>query len=134
MKFCTTLLLFLLWFGGPELALGQSEQEATVVVYRKPSGTFAKFAMSIDGKQVIPSLEGNTYYEIRLKPGEVLMETRGNIFTEHKQYSLTLEAGEIYYLEAVLEYQLYLMTLHLMRRSEQVAKQAIRKMSREQLE
>ncbi|MBT0809686.1 hypothetical protein KIH41_00155 [Litoribacter ruber] len=111
----------------------QSDQVATVIIYRKRSGMPKKIGLRIDGKQVIPSLKTNTYYEHRLDPGKVLLETKGDIFTELKQYSLTLEAGQTYYLEAVIEYQAFTTTMHLVRKSEKTAKEAIKNMKSEQV-
>ncbi|WP_194775722.1 hypothetical protein [Pararhodonellum marinum] len=110
----------------------QKEEEATLVIYRKSSIIFTTgFELELNEIPVLKEIRSNNYYEIKVNPGKVWLTTQGSVLknlTDKKEYSLTLEAGKTYYLEALQEYQMMMTTLHLVRRQEGTAKQAIKKM------
>ncbi|WP_040490407.1 hypothetical protein [Indibacter alkaliphilus] len=126
------LFIMPLFFYMGSLQFSQQEKEAILVVYVKPSLNFSSFRLLLDGKEVLPEIRRNTYYVIKTKPGKVKLETKGATLrnlTENKSYSLTLEAGKTYYLEAIREYQVLMSTLHLVRRPQQTGELAIEKMN-----
>lgn len=115
----------------PRSGEAQDSSEATLVIYRKPHLNFTSFRIYGDETIFVPEVEANSYYLIKRKPGKILLKTEGNAlrnFAEKREYSLTLEAGKTYYLEALLEYQFLLTSLHLVKRSDVDGAKAIRKM------
>lgn len=123
------LLLVMIFISGRSEA--QDSSEAILVIYRKPHLNFTSFRIYGDEAILIPEVDANTYYLIKRKPGRILLKTEGSVFrnlAEKREYSMTLEADKTYYLEAILEYQFLLTSLHLVKRSEIDGAVAIRKM------
>lgn len=125
------LVLFFISSRGEAQETSNSSEEATLVIYRKPHLNFTSFRIYGDETILIPDVEANAYYLIKRKPGSIFLKTEGSVLrnlTEKREYSLTLEAGKTYYLEAILEYQFLLTSLHLVKRSEVDGAEAILKM------
>ncbi|UJP65856.1 DUF2846 domain-containing protein [Mongoliitalea daihaiensis] len=132
------ILVFIpLFFYVESSQISNKEKEAILVVYVKPSLNFSSFRLLLDEREVLPEIRRNTYYVIKTTPGRVKLETKGATLrnlTENKSYSLTLEAGKTYYLEAIREYQVLMSTLHLVRRPQQTGELAIEKMNAEYID
>ncbi|SEG35442.1 hypothetical protein [Algoriphagus boritolerans] len=132
-------LVYLGWFlillciprGSLAQETSSDSSEAILVIYRKPHLNFTAFRIYGDETILIPDVKANSYYLIKRKPGRIFLKTEGSVLrnlAEKREYSLTLEAGKTYYLEAILEYQFLLTSLHLVKRSEVDGAEAIRKM------
>lgn len=118
------------------LILCQEEEVATLVIYYKRSVNMTSFGIYVDDKEVIDSFQKKTYYVIEHPPGKISLQTKGNLwrnFHEDKEYSLTLEAGKTYFLEALVEYQVLMTSLHLVKRSSEVGKKEIATLSGENI-
>ncbi len=117
-------------------ALNFSKQEdyATIVIYGKSGRQLTAMDLLFDDIPVISSFTPNTYFEIKHTPGKVSLKTKGKLLRsliEEREYSLTLEAGKTYYLEAMVEYQVLMTSLHLIRKSTQVGAKETKNMKSE---
>ncbi len=136
-KFHIIIVLFLQSAGidKSELLYFQKKDEvSTLVIYSKRSLNFSSFSLFIDNERVISSFQKNIYYVLEHPPGKISLQTKGLLWrnlTEDKDYSLTLEAGKTYYLEALVEYQVLMTSIHLVRRSSEVGEREIKNMKGE---
>ncbi|GHB38961.1 hypothetical protein [Mongoliitalea lutea] len=123
--FLITLLLFPsdFVFSNEKLIRQNQEEYASIVIYVKSGRQLAVIDILFDDVPVISTLPKNTYFLIKHRPGKVSLKTKGRMWRnliEERDYSLTLEAGNTYYLEAKMEYQVLMTSLHLVRKSSQV--------------
>lgn len=112
----------------------KEEDVATIVIYAKSGRQFYSFELLFDGVPVISSFPKNTYYVIKHPPGKISLKTKGKLWRnliEDRDYSLTLEAGTTSYLEVMMEYQVLMTSMHLIRRSSHVGEKEIKNMKRE---
>ena len=136
-RFSLILLLFLQSTGlttNDLLNFIHEEEVATIVIYYKRGFNMTSFGLFVEDEEVISSFRNKTYYVIEHPPGKISLETKGYLWrnlTEDKEYSLTLEAGQTYYLEALVEYQVLMTSLHLVKRSSEVGKKEIQTMKGE---
>lgn len=110
------------------------EEYATIVIYGKAGRQLITVELLLDDVPVISTFPPNTYFEIKHLPGKVSLKTKGKMLRnliEEREYSLTLEAGKTYYLEAMVEYQVLMTSLHLTRKSTQVGGKEIKNMKGE---
>lgn len=110
-------------------AQAADDPTAKLVVYRRPEFNFLRFGVKINGETLLPSVNTKSYYIAELPPGRIELETFGHPLNEGKRYTLMLAAGETYYLEAFTEFQAWLVTLHLLRRSNDIGEEAIKKLN-----
>lgn len=112
----------------------KGEEVATIVIYSKSGRQLSSFDLLFDDVTVISSLPKNTYFVIRHRPGKISLKTKGKMWRnliEGKEYSLTTVSGSTYYLEAMMEYQVLMTSMHLIRRPSQVGEKEIKNMKRE---
>lgn len=110
------------------------EEVATLVIYYKRSVSMSSFGLYVQDEEVISSFRKKTYYIIKHPPGRISLHTKGNLLRrlqEDREYSLTLKAGQTYYLEALVEYQVLMTSMHLVKRSAEVGGREIKTMNKE---
>ncbi len=112
MRIILIILSFaLIW---PAMAIGQqssdvvSEQEeyATLYFYRKPEFYSGRFDCWIGETRLIKNFQRSSYFWLNLPAGTYEIKTNGRpAWTIYeKKYELKVEAGQVYYIEAVLDY------------------------------
>lgn len=112
----------------------KEEEVATIVIYAKSGRQFSSFDLLFNDVPVISSLPKNTYFVIKHRPGKVSLKTKGKMWRnliEGKEYSLNSVSGSTYYLEAMMEYQVLMTSMHLIRRNSQAGENEIKNMKRE---
>lgn len=107
----TILSLALIW---PGVAFGQQssdvatdqEEYATLYFYRKPEFYSGRFDCWIGETRLIKNFQRSSYFWLNLPAGTYEMKTDGRpAWTIYeKKYELKVEAGLVYYIEAVLDY------------------------------
>lgn len=107
----TIVFLALIW---PTLVFGQQnsgvaaaqETYATLYFYRKPEFYSGRFDCWIGETRLVKSFQSSTYFWLNLPAGTYEMKTNGRpVWTIYeKNYELKVEAGQVYYIEAVLDY------------------------------
>jgi hypothetical protein len=112
----------------------KEEEVATIVIYAKSGRQFSSFDLLFNDVPVISSLPKNTYFVIKHRPGKISLKTKGKMWRnliEGKEYSLNSVSGSTYYLEAMMEYQVLMTSMHLIRRNSQAGENEIKNMKRE---
>lgn len=112
----------------------KEEEVATIVIYAKSGRQFSSFDILFNDVPVISSLPKNTYFVIKHRPGKISLKTKGKMWRnliEGKEYSLTLVSGTTYYLEAMMEYQVLMTSMHLIRRNSLVGENEIKNLKEE---
>lgn len=110
------------------LGLFQPEQ-ATLVIYRQSDFQSASFILKVNGEKISENFRAKSVLTVQVPLGNTLIETNGGVFVERKTFSLTAKEGEVYYLEAIVEYSFLSNALYLVRREEAVAQKAINRLT-----
>ena len=110
----SVLIIMLLALLFPTIAIGQQssdgapnrEDYATLYFYRKPEFYSGRFDCWVNETQLVRNFRASTYFWLNLPAGtyEIRTDGRPTWTTYEKKYQLQLEAGQVYYIEAVLEY------------------------------
>jgi|APTNR8051073442_1049403.scaffolds.fasta_scaffold00226_39 hypothetical protein len=109
------LLLTLSWLG---VAAAQ-QQPATLYIYQR--STFSRavaFDVWINGQQVAVAFPARSYFILQAPPGVLNLRTIGRpaYIAETKTFQLNVNAGQTYYLEAILDYDFMSSALYLVQR------------------
>ncbi len=97
------------------------EDYATIYFYRKPEFFNGRFSCWVDDLRLINNFRASTYFWLNLPAGSYEIRTNGRptwIIYE-KKYELKVEAGEVYYIEAVIDYDFLGTALFLQVRSQE---------------
>ena len=87
-------------------SMPESEEQATLYFYRKPEFYDGRLAIWIGQTQLVNEFRASHYFWVNLPAGTYEIRTNGRpswVISE-KKYQLQVEAGQEYYIEAVLEY------------------------------
>lgn len=106
------------------------DEHVKLTVFRPRDFQSIGFTLKINGQTVVSNFKNKSYVELKLKPGLILLETSGSIVVEKKQFSLDLKAGEIYFLEAVIDYGFLSSTFFLIKRDETHAREVIKNLQK----
>jgi hypothetical protein len=85
----------------------------TVIIYRRRDYFTSAFTIKINQRIVTTSFSNNEYIEVVVPEGKIFIETSGSYITEKQNYTLTVKAGETYFLKGVVDYDFYQNTLYL---------------------
>ncbi|MEL6658066.1 MAG: DUF2846 domain-containing protein [Bacteroidota bacterium] len=83
-----------------------SEKEATLYFYRKPEFFNGRFDCWLNETRLIKNFQAASYFWLNIPAGTYEMKTSGKPTWSiaEKKYELRVEAGEVYYIEAVINY------------------------------
>lgn len=98
----------------------ESKQEyATLYFYRKPEFYNGRFACWVDDVRLVSDFRSANYFWLNLPPGDYEIRTNGTPrwIVYEKKYQLKIEAGQEYYIEAVVDYDFLGTALFLRERS-----------------
>lgn len=129
------VILLILVSGFLVAAISPSEQPgyATLKIYKK-SYTNARFGIRINDQMVIKHLRNRTWFEVKVPAGKLTLETVP-VFRypscEGKSFSLEVEEGKVYYLEALIDYEFWVSTMYLVLREKEQANAAINRFKQE---
>lgn len=83
-----------------------NDDTATLYFYRKPEFYNGRFEIWVNGVRIVSNFRSSTYFWLNLEAGTYEIRTKGRpswAIYENK-YQLQIEAGQKYYIEAVLNY------------------------------
>lgn len=126
----TILIIILCGFLSlPSLIFGQErsdaavpgEEEATIYFYRKPEFYNGRFACWLDDTRLINNFQASSYFWLNIPAGTYKMRTNGrpSWIIYEKEYQLEVEAGKVYYIEGVIDYDFLGTALFLQVRSQE---------------
>ncbi|MEL7220931.1 MAG: DUF2846 domain-containing protein [Bacteroidota bacterium] len=125
----TILFIILLGLSLPTVVSGQqgsdttsTEQDnATLYFYRKPEFYNGRFECWVNEVRLISNFKARSYFWLNLPAGNYEIRTNGRpswlIF--EKKYQLKIEAGQVYYIEAVIDYDFLGTALFLQERTKE---------------
>ncbi len=126
MRTVTIILLFALVL--PCLLIGQqtvehssvAEEDATIYFYRKPEFLHGRFDCWVDDVRLISTFRAASYFWLNLPAGDYEIRTNGKPTWSiaEKKYQLKVEAGQVYYIEAIVDYDFLGTALLLQERSQ----------------
>ena len=92
---------------------------ATIYFYRKPEFYTGRFECWVDEVRLVSNFRPRNYFWLNLPVGTYEMRTNGRPrwLTYEKKYELKVEAGQVYYIEAVTDYDFLGNALSLVERS-----------------
>jgi hypothetical protein len=130
---CCGILLTVktLFFMGASPRLEQTAR-ATLRIYY--AGFGSGFGVKINEQMVVKRLKNRSWVDIEVPVGTLTVETvpEFNYPTNGgKAYSLKTEAGNLYYLEAVLDYDFLARTMHLVLREKDRAETEMKRLKQE---
>lgn len=125
----TTILLM-----GASAPLEQTAR-ATLRIYNKAyTGFGSGFGVKINEQRVVKRLKSRSWVEIEVPVGTLTLETVPELAYPTyagKAYSMQTEAGNLYYLEAVLDYEFLTSTMYLVLREKKRAEAAMKRLKQE---
>ncbi|MEZ4777713.1 MAG: hypothetical protein R3D00_31355 [Bacteroidia bacterium] len=126
----TTIVLM-----GASSPLEQTEH-ATLRIYNKGyyAGFSSGFGVKINDQMVVKRLKGRSWVDVKVPVATLTLETVpefGYPTYVGKTYSLKTEAGNLYYLEAVLDYEFLTSTMHLVLREKSRAETEMKRLKQE---
>jgi hypothetical protein len=96
-----------------------SKDYATLYFYRKPEFYSGRFACWVDDVRLVSDFRSANYFWLNLPAGDYEIRTNGTPrwIVYEKKYQLKIEAGQEYYIEAVVDYDFLGTALFLRERS-----------------
>ena len=107
----------------------QQPQHATLRIYKK-GYTRSGFGIRINEQMVVKSLKNRSWMDVEVPAGKLTIETVPEVrypTNEGKSFSLEVEAGKRYYLEAVIDYEFWTSTMYLVLRDKERAETEIKR-------
>lgn len=123
----TTILL--MGVGSPS----KQTEHATLIIYKK-GYTRTGFGIKINDQLVVKRLKNRSWMDIKVPAGRLTLETVPEVrypTNEGKSFSLEVEAGKLYYLEAVVDYEFWTSTLYLILREKGRAEAEMKRFKQE---
>ena len=126
---CGSLLILL-----AILTMGASSQSpqidyGTLRIYKKGYGG-PSFGLEINDQKIVKNLKNRSWMDVQVPPGKLTLKTVPEFrypTNEGKSFSLEIEPGKVYYLEAVLDYQFLTRTMYLVLREKERAEAEIKR-------
>lgn len=119
---------------GSSASPGQTER-ATLRIYCKTyNGYGSGFGVKINEQLVITRLKNKSWLEIEVPAGTLALETVPELSYPTyagKTYSMQIEAGKLYYLEAVIDYEFLVSSMYLVLRDENQAIADMKRLNQE---
>lgn len=124
-----TLFILCTFFLMGALSPLNQEVPARLKIYKKGfSGP--GFGIKINDQWVIKRLKNRSWVEITLPPGSITLETIPEVqypTNSDKSYTMEVEAGKLYYLEAVIDYEFWVTSMLLVVREEERAEKEMKR-------
>jgi len=100
-------------------AQGIAPGHAMLYVYQKGSFGNGQYNLWINGKMVVNRFQARSYFSIQVPAGSLQLRTAGlpKYFVAEKNFRLQVQAGQEYYLEAVVDYDFMSGSLYLVQRN-----------------
>ncbi|HRD79331.1 MAG: hypothetical protein IAE84_02130 [Saprospiraceae bacterium] len=101
------------------MAQNMAPGHAVLYIYQKGSFGNGQYDLWINGKAVVERFQSRTYFSVQVPAGLVQLRTTGRpkYFVTEKNFRIEAQAGQEYYLEAVLDYDFMSGSLYLVQRS-----------------
>lgn len=92
---------------------------AVLYIYQKGSFGNGQYDLWINGKAVVQRFQSRTYFSVQVPAGLVQLRTTGRpkYFVAEKNFRIEAQAGQEYYLEAVVDYDFMSGALYLVQRN-----------------
>jgi hypothetical protein len=92
---------------------------AVVYIYQKGSFGNGQYDLWINGQKVVERFQARSYFSIQVPAGALELRTAGRpkYFVVEKNFRLEVQAGQEYYLEAVVDFDFMSGSLYLVQRS-----------------
>lgn len=127
------ILLLALLLAALSLAVSSAAQSAgpgrgVVYIYQKGSFGNGQYDLWINGQKVVERFQARSYFSIQIPAGAVELRTAGRpkYFVVEKNFRLEVQAGQEYYLEAVVDFDFMSGSLYLVQRSAEDFKKRIK--------
>ncbi|MBX2870742.1 MAG: DUF2846 domain-containing protein [Saprospiraceae bacterium] len=124
----TVLLIISLGLLLPILVNGQEgnsnapteQEQATIYFYRKAEFYNGRFECWVDDVRLVSNYKAASYFWLNLPAGTYEIRTNGrpSWLIYEKKYQLKVEAGQVYYIEGVIEYDFLGTALFLQERNQ----------------
>lgn len=128
--FAITATLFM----GASPAPAQTERATVRIYYKTYIGFGSGFGVKINEQMVIKRLKSKSWMEVEVPVGTLVIETVPELdypTYAGKAYSIQIEAGKLYNLEAVLDYEFLTSTMYLVLREENRAEEEMKRLKQE---
>ncbi|MEM8888795.1 MAG: hypothetical protein AAGD28_12495 [Bacteroidota bacterium] len=132
-SFLISLLSLLLI--GAQSSLEQ-EAHATLRIYKK-AYTSSGFGIKINEQIVVKNLRNRTWFEVEVPVGKLTIETVSEVrypTVKQKSFSLEVEAGNLYYLEAIVDYEFWVSSMYLVLREKARAEKDMKRCKQREYE
>ena len=109
---------------------------AKLRIYKK-GYTNSRFGIKINDQLVVKSMKNRTWFEVEVPAGKLTIETVLEMrypSVQGKTFSLEVEAGKIYYLEAIIDYEFWVSTIYLVLREKERAEEEIKRFKKRDYE
>lgn len=107
---------------------------ARLRIYKK-SYAGPAFGLKINNQVVVNRLANRSWIEVEVPEGNLVLETVPEIrypTNEGKSFALEVKAGELYYLEAVLDYDLWVSSMYLILRDREQAEKQMKRFKQDE--
>lgn len=115
------------------ISLPDQAEHATLRIYKK-GYTRPGFGIKINDQMVVKSLKNRSWLHIEVPVGTLTLETVPEVrypTNAGKSFSLEIEAGKLYYLEAVIDYEFWTSTMYLVLREKERAEAEMKRFKQE---
>lgn len=101
-------------------AMHMEQEEATIYFYRRAEFYNGRFECWVDDLRLVSNFKAASYFWLNLPAGTYEIRTNGRPtwLIYEKKYQLKVEAGQVYYIEAVIEYDFLGTALFLQERNQ----------------
>ena len=110
-------------------AAPKQQSTAKLRIYKK-GYTGSRFGIKINDQLVVKSMKNRTWFEVEVPAGKLTIETVLEMrypSVQGKTFSLEVEAGKIYYLEAIVDYEFWVSSIYLVLREKERAEEEIKR-------
>lgn len=111
----------------------EQTEHATLRIYKK-GYTRSGFGIKINDQMAVKSLKNRSWIEVEVPLGTLTLETVPEVrypTNAGKSFSLEVEAGKLYYLEAVIDYEFWVNTMYLVLREKDRAEVEMKRFKQE---
>ncbi len=117
--FIFAVLLLLLGSAHIIVAQNMAPGQAALHIYQKGSFGNGQYNLWINGKMVVERFQARSYFSIQVPAGSLQLRTAGlpKYFVTEKNFRLQVQAGQEYYLEAVVDYDFMSGSMYLVQRN-----------------
>lgn len=112
------------------------EAHATLRIYKK-AYTSSGFGIKINDQLVVRNLKNRSWFEVEVPVGKLAIETISEVrypTVKRKSFSLEVEAGKLYYLEAIVDYEFWVSSMYLVLREAERAEKDMKRCKQREYE